>query len=122
MRRRKGRKRSAAQRRITAGRRPEPVKKDSEDPLCSVPGCGRTQYAVQMCQTHHRQMLQTGTTKPIRLYHRRSKKTVKYSGIRLLEAAAAYLDELSKGRKVSRGATMAQIIEAWVSRGYKLDE
>jgi len=90
--------------------------------LCSEEGCGRHAYSAGLCQTHHRQSMTTGKLTPIRPYHRRKGKTVRFSGIRMAEEAAAYLADLAERQGVSQSAALAEVAEAWVRRGYKLDD
>lgn len=85
----------------------------AESRLCTIPDCGRPAYVRGLCQTHHRQMLTTGTTKPIRRYRPRSSGTVKFSGLRLSEACAELLDQRAKQSGCSLGATIADILERW---------
>lgn len=94
------------------------MKKKSADPsakyTCKVRNCGRPAYARGFCQTHHRQMQQTGKTKPIRPYRKRTGGTVRFAGLRLSPDCAGLLDEQSKKHGQSRGAVIAQVLEGWV--------
>ena len=81
---------------------------------CSVEGCGRPAYARGLCQTHHRQMITTGTLKPIRPYRKRSPGTVKFSGLRLSPECAKLIQDYAVRRGVSQGAAIAFILEEWL--------
>jgi hypothetical protein len=64
-----------------------------------------------MCQTHHRQLMITGTVKPIRPYRKRNAGTVKFSGLRLSPLCARTVDAYAAEREISRGAAIAEILE-----------
>lgn len=83
---------------------------------CSVSGCGRPAYAKGMCQTHHRQMLQTGKTKPIRPYRERTKGTVKLVGFRVSAECADLINSTAAKRGLSLGAVISDVLEDWNSR------
>jgi len=82
--------------------------------LCQVPGCGRTRYGRQdHCQTHHRQMLETGTVRPIRPYRPRSSGTVKFAGLRLSPEVVREIERICARKRISQGAAIALALEAW---------
>lgn len=85
--------------------------------LCSEEGCGRPAYARGYCQTHHRQLLTTGKTQPIRPYRKRSPGTVKFSGLRLSPQCAGQIEEYAERRNISQGAAIASILEEWLVKG-----
>ncbi len=77
--------------------------------------CGRPFYAGGLCQTHHRQLRTTGELLPIRRYRERRAGTVKYAGLRLSPACVEQLERRARQRGLSGGATIAKILEEWVS-------
>jgi hypothetical protein len=81
--------------------------------MCTVRGCGRRGYARGLCQTHHRQLLQTGKVGTIRPYRPRSGKTVKFAGLRLSDDCADKLESYAERHGIARGAAIADILEAW---------
>jgi hypothetical protein len=82
-------------------------------PHCSEPDCGRPSYVRGLCQTHHRQLITTGKTQPIRPYRRRTAGTVKFSGLRLSQRCAEVLGRDARRRGLSRNAVIAEVLEAW---------
>jgi len=84
-----------------------------EGKMCRVRSCGRRTYARGLCQTHHRQLLQTGKVGTIRPYRPRSLQTVKFAGLRLSENCADRLEAYAEQRGIARGAAIADILEAW---------
>lgn len=80
---------------------------------CTVRNCGRRSYARGLCQTHHRQLLQTGKVGSIRPYRPRSPETVKFAGLRLSSRCAEQLERYADHRHIARGAAIADILEAW---------
>ena len=78
---------------------------------CSVPECGRLAYAKGYCQSHHRQFLKAGKTKPIRPYRPRQPGTVKFAGLRLSARCAARLNSYARRRKISFGAAISDVLE-----------
>jgi len=116
--RRKTRRRPVAKRRVAA----RPRGDDDATKNCVAPKCGRPLYARELCQTHHRMFLDTGELQPIRPYRPRRTETIKFGGLRLRAEAANHLDELAEQRHQTRTAVMTDVLEAWVRRGYKLDD
>jgi hypothetical protein len=84
-----------------------------KDKMCTVRGCGRRSYARGLCQTHHRQLLQTGKVGTIRPYRPRSGETVKFAGLRLSDDCAEKLESYALRHGIARGAAIADILEAW---------
>ncbi len=96
-------------------KRGKPKHPKPEPGECIDPGCGRPAYARGMCQTHHRQLLITGTVKPIRPYRKRNAGTVKFSGLRLSPLCAGTVEAYAEKRGISRGAAIAEILENWLT-------
>jgi hypothetical protein len=88
---------------------------DEAERGCSVSGCERPVYAKGLCQTHYRQQLKTGRTRPIRRYRQRSDDTVKFAGLRLSRHCADLLERRADSQGISRGAVIAQVLEQWVA-------
>jgi hypothetical protein len=86
---------------------------DTPEPLCSESECGRPAYARGLCQTHHRQWLTTGKTKPIRPYRAREPGTVKFSGLRLTKDCAQKLERDARRKRISRSSVIAEVLEQW---------
>jgi len=86
---------------------------EAASPTCGEPDCGRPSYARGLCQTHHRQLITTGKTKPIRPYRRRTAGTVKFSGLRLSERCAELLGHAARRKGLSQNAVIAEVLEAW---------
>lgn len=85
--------------------------------LCSFPDCGRAAYARGLCQTHHRQLLTTGTLTRIRPYRSRIPGTEKFSGLRLSPDCVRKLAARAEQERLSNGATIATILEQWLLDG-----
>jgi hypothetical protein len=96
------------------GKRPSRKPPDEIPTLCRVPDCGRPDYTRELCQTHHRQMLTTGTVKPIRPYRKRTAGTVKFAGLRLTPQCAQRISQYAEREVVSLGAAIAFILEDWL--------
>ena len=88
-----------------------------QEAVCIVPNCGRPPYARGLCQTHHRQLMTTGKLKPIRPYRPRKPGTEKFSGLRLSPVCVEQLELKAKRQGLSKGAAIAEILEAWVRSG-----
>jgi len=84
--------------------------------LCSVPECGRPTLARRLCQTHHRQLRETGKVGTIRPYLKRNSDTVKFAGLRLSPLCAQRLQERAHETGTSLGATIAGVLQAWTER------
>jgi len=78
---------------------------------CKVRGCSRAGSYQGRCQTHHRQWLLTGRTRPIRPYRDRTPGTVKVAGLRLSSSAARHVQQFAREEGVSLSAAVASIVE-----------
>ncbi|HLL53037.1 MAG TPA: hypothetical protein VK447_05785 [Myxococcaceae bacterium] len=98
-----------------ASRRSGPTKQSAQ-PSCVAPECGRPSYVRGLCQTHHRQKTTTGRLRPIRPYRKRVAGTVKLAGLRLSPHCARTVRARADEAGVSLGATIAEILEGWHAR------
>jgi hypothetical protein len=66
-----------------------------------------------LCQTHHRQLLTFGETRPIRPHRPRTIGKVKYGGLRLTPGCAEQLERHAQAEGLSESAAIAGVLEAW---------
>lgn len=85
--------------------------------VCEIPGCGRPRSARGLCQTHHRQLRDTGAIHPIRPYRSRTPGTTKFAGLRLTPECVAQLEKTAERHGLSHGAAIAEILERWTAQG-----
>ena len=86
--------------------------------MCKVKGCGRKVYARGLCQTHHRQFLETGKVTAIRPYRERNSGTEKFAGLRLDKPIIEALKAIAKRKGLSNGAAIAHVLEEWNANGH----
>jgi len=114
----RGRGNSASSREsVSAVRNGRPVATEGREEggrkVCREARCGRRIYARGLCQTHHRQLINTGKVGSIRPYRPRSLETVKFAGLRLTSNCADRLEAYAEDRGIARGAAIADILELW---------
>ena len=80
---------------------------------CEVANCGRPRSAYGYCQSHYRQIRETGHTNPIRPYRPRASGTIKYAGLRITPACAQAIERFAKKYDLSNGAAIAAVLESW---------
>lgn len=80
---------------------------------CVVADCGRPRNAHGYCQTHGRQMRDTGRIRPIRPYRSRSAGTTKFAGLRLTPGCAQAIKRHAKTHNLSHGAAITTVLERW---------
>ena len=83
---------------------------------CKAEDCSRPATNHGWCQTHYRQWMKTGETRPIRRYRERSAGTVKVAGFRLSRRAATRVQRYARERGFSLSAAIAAIVEKAVTR------
>jgi hypothetical protein len=80
---------------------------------CEVTGCDRYVAAHGMCQTHRKQFLTTGTTRPIRHYRTRTEGNVRLSSFKVSSLCAEQVKRQAHERGLSIGAAITEILEGW---------
>jgi len=83
---------------------------------CSVEGCGRPVRARGMCQTHYKQVLRMGKTRPIKSKRAPRAEAVRFAGFSLTPLAANLLESEAVRRKIAPNALITDILEGWAKR------
>jgi len=86
--------------------------------VCKVKECGRPEYARGYCQTHHRQVLNTGKVSAIRPYRARDAGTEKFAGLRLNKRTIEAVRAIAKEKGISDSAAIAFVLEEWSANGH----
>ena len=83
---------------------------------CSVEGCDRPVRARGMCQTHYKQVLRFGKTRPIKSKRAHRAEAVRFAVFSLTPLAADLLAGEARRRGVAANALITDILEGWAKR------